>query len=90
MANTELTALEAEDFVMTSEINWNLQGWRWSKKMMKERSCWEEWFQMRKRDEVKKTIADNNEGGQFDAYKAEYQAGRGNKWLANFKSQSPS
>jgi len=83
MAQEFTSMLQCEDFIMKSEINWNLQGWKWSEKMMKDKKNWKSWSELRQREDFKKIIQDNNKNGEFDAYKADYQAHQGLAWLAN-------
>jgi hypothetical protein len=83
MAQEFTSMLQCEDFIMKSELNWNVQGYKMSKKMMKNKNNWHTWSEMRQREDFKKMIQDNNKNGEFDAYKADYQAERGIAWLAN-------
>ena len=51
--------------------------------MMRNKKNWNMWSEIRERETHKKIIQDNNKNGEFDAYKADYQAERGIAWLAN-------
>jgi len=73
-----MNALEAEDHIMTNELNWNLAGNKFSTGIMRDRSCWRTWKKTKETPKYKafieETVRMNNPDGLFYKMKELVQA----------------